>query len=367
MPMKLSAWFSSRTLAGASAVAALFVAGPAFADDRYSAIVIDTRTNEILHADQADEHRFPASLTKMMTLYIVFEELERGRLRMSDRMVASRRASRMPPSRLGLKQGQSIRVEDAIQALVTRSANDVATAVAEKIDGSESRFAQRMTTRARALGMSSTRFMNASGLPDPSQRTTAHDIARLSQALMRDFPQYYPLFQTTEFWWGNRYSRNHNRLLGNVEGVDGIKTGYTRASGFNLASSVVRDGRRLIAVVMGGASASERDAQVAHLIETAYMDLDARANGRPPVAQATYTLSPVINVQIQVAEGDESSDEDSPAWSDTVTPPPVLYTLPSSPQRATPMAPAPQAVGQAAGQAEGMGAAIDSVSPTNQP
>jgi D-alanyl-D-alanine carboxypeptidase len=361
--MKHTAWFSSRTIYGASALAALFVAAPALADDRYAAIVIDTRTNEILHADQADEYRFPASLTKMMTLYIVFEELERGRLRMSDRMVASRRASRMPASRLGLKQGQAISVENAIKALVTKSANDVATAVAERIDGSESRFAQRMTTRARALGMSSTRFMNASGLPDPSQRTTAHDMARLSQALMRDFPQYYPLFQTTEFWWGNRYSRNHNRLLGSVEGVDGIKTGYTRASGFNLASSVVRDGRRLITVVMGGASASERDAQVAHLIETAYLDLDARANGKPPIAQATYTLAPVMNVQIQMGEGDESP-EDSPAWSDTVTPPPVLYTLPATPQIAPPSsAPAPQNLGQS----EGMGAVIESGGQTTQP
>jgi D-alanyl-D-alanine carboxypeptidase len=355
--MKLSASFSPRVIATAGAVLCA-AATPVLANERYAAIVIDTKTKEILHADQAEEIRFPASLTKMMTLYIVFEELERGRLRVSDRVVASRRAAKMPPSRLGLKQGQSLSIDDAIQALVTRSANDVATAIAEKIDGTESRFAQRMTSRARALGMTSTRFANASGLPDEGMYTTAHDMARLSQALMRDFPQYYDYFQTRDFWWGNRYSGNHNRLLGNVQGVDGIKTGYTRASGFNLASSVVRDGRRLIAVVMGGYSAAERDAQVTHLIETAYMDLDGRANGQPPMASATYTLAPVINIRI-TGEGDESSEADDAEYSDTVTPPPVIYTLPSPPHAVRPSSiPQPQ-VQPNYGQSEGMGAVLE--------
>jgi D-alanyl-D-alanine carboxypeptidase len=297
-----------------------------FADDRYAAIVIDASTNEVLHADQADELRFPASLTKMMTLYIVFEELEKGRLDLDDRIAVSRRASRMPASRLGLRQGSSISVDDAIRALVTRSANDVATAVAEHMDGSESRFAARMTTRARALGMVSTRFVNASGLPDPSQRTTARDMARLSSALLNDFPQHFNYFQTREFWFRNLYSRNHNALLGRVEGVDGIKTGYTRASGFNLATSVTRNGQRLFTVVMGGASAAERDAQVAYLIETAYSDLDARARGMAPAPAATYTMLPVNRVSVTAPTATPGA-----ATGQGSTPPPALFTAPVPP------------------------------------
>ncbi|NWG54329.1 MAG: D-alanyl-D-alanine carboxypeptidase [Hydrogenophilaceae bacterium] len=261
-----------------AALVVIAASSPAFAqtNDRYAAIVIDVETNEVLHADQADEQRYPASLTKMMTLYMLFEAMERGEIGLEDRLTASRFASRQPPSRLGVRRGDTLTVEQAINALVVQSANDVAVMVAERLAGSEAAFAEQMTRRARQLGMEHTRFMNASGLPNPRIRTTARDMATLSIAIWRDFPQYYHVFQTPSNSWRGREARNHNRLLGAVEGVDGIKTGYTRASGFNLATAAVRDGRRVVAVVMGGSSAAARDAQVAYLIEGAYEELARR-------------------------------------------------------------------------------------------
>ncbi|MDZ4776907.1 MAG: D-alanyl-D-alanine carboxypeptidase family protein [Alphaproteobacteria bacterium] len=288
---------SPRVLVGAaSAVVALSLAPAAWAD-RYAAIVVDATTNEVLHADQADSIRYPASLTKMMTLYMLFEALEQGEIRLNDTIEASRRAQNQPPSRLGLRAGDRLTVEQAIGALVTKSANDVAVAVAERLEGSEARFAQRMTSKARELGMRDTRYVNASGLPDPNQITTARDILVLSQALLRDYPQNYRYFQTAEFSWRNVYARNHNGLLGRVEGVDGIKTGYTRMSGFNLASSAQRNGHRIFAVVMGGESAASRDAQMAYLIDSAFQRIDAKTGGRPAVAPtAVYTSLPVTRV-----------------------------------------------------------------------
>lgn len=271
----------------------------AFADDRYAAFVIDPRNNEVLHADMADEARFPASLTKMMTLYMLFDALQRGEITLSSRIVASREAARQPPSRLGIRRGDSLSVEDAIYALVTRSANDVAVMVAERLGGNESSFAALMTARARQIGMTNTRFMNASGLPDRSQRTTARDMATLSLALMRDFPSYYPYFSTQGFSWRSLYSRNHNSLLGSVTGVDGLKTGYTRASGFNLASSAERNGRRVIVVVMGGTTAAARDAQVAYLLEAAFERLESRTRSREAAPIATYVGLPADRVAVQ--------------------------------------------------------------------
>ncbi len=301
--MTMTAWTSYRSLAGAGAAAlALTFAPAAHADDRYAAIVLDATTNEVLHADQADAQRYPASLTKMMTLYVLFDELERGGIHLSDTMVASRRAQAQPPSRLGIRAGDRITVEDAIEALVTRSANDVAVIVAEKLEGSESRFATRMTAKARALGMRDTRYANASGLPDPNQITTARDVLTLSQALLRDHPNRYRYFQTASFSWRNVYSRNHNSLLGRVEGVDGIKTGYTRASGFNLASSAQRDGHRIFAVVLGGESAASRDAQMAYLIDNAFAQIDARTGGRPAAPSAVYTSLPVNRVTVTLPQ-----------------------------------------------------------------
>ena len=309
--MNMTAWTSYRSLAGAGAVViALSFASAAYADDRYAAIVLDATTNEVLHADQADAHRFPASLTKMMTLYILFDELERGSIHLTDTMVASRRAAQQPPSRLGIRAGDRITVEDAIEALVTRSANDVAVIVAEKLEGSESRFANRMTAKARALGMRDTRYANASGLPDPSQVTTARDVLALSQALLRDHPNRYRYFQTASFSWRNVYSRNHNSLLGRVEGVDGIKTGYTRASGFNLASSAQRGGHRIFAVVLGGESAASRDAQMAYLIDNAFAQIDARTGGRPTAPSAVYTSLPVNRVTVTLPQTAASAEEE---------------------------------------------------------
>jgi len=266
-----------RVLACAGAVAWMAAAAPmAAAADRYAAIVIDARTNEVFHADMADEQRFPASLTKMMTLYMVFDAIEHGQLSLDTTMTASRNASRQPPSRLGLRRGNALTVDQAIRALCVISANDVAVMVAERMGGTEARFAARMNQRARELGMTGTHFANASGLPNSNHRTTARDMAVLSQALWRDFPEYWHYFQTPSYAWRRRSGRNHNRLLGSVNGVDGIKTGYTNASGFNLASTAERDGHRVIAVVLGGETAVARDAQVAYLLEGAFQEYDRR-------------------------------------------------------------------------------------------
>jgi D-alanyl-D-alanine carboxypeptidase len=262
-------------LLGAFAIG-LAAPAPAHAQDRFAAIVIDLETREVLHADEADAHRFPASLTKMMTLYMLFEALDAGQVRLEERLPVSRAASRQPPSRLGLRRGETIRVDQAIEALAARSANDVAVVVAERLGGSEARFAERMTRRANEIGLTDTRFANASGLPDQRHRTTARDMAILSEALIRDFPHYYRYFQTPSMTWRNRSGRNHNRLLGTVEGVDGIKTGYTRASRYNLAASAVRDGRRLIAVVLGGESSASRNAEMEHLLEAGFEEIARR-------------------------------------------------------------------------------------------
>jgi D-alanyl-D-alanine carboxypeptidase len=283
----------------ALAVGGLVAAAPALADDRYAAFVVDPRSNEVLHNEMADELRFPASLTKMMTLYMVFEAIQRGEITMNSRLTASRAAAAQPPSKLGVRRGDSLTVEQAVYALVTRSANDVSVMIAERLGGSEAAFADRMTMRARQIGMARTQFQNASGLPHRSQFTTARDMATLSLALMRDFPQYYGYFSTQGFSWRNLYSRNHNSLLGSVAGVDGLKTGYTRASGFNLASSAERNGQRVIVVVMGGSSAAARDAQVAYLLEAAFERLDSRDRNRLPAPIATYAGLPSDRVMVQ--------------------------------------------------------------------
>jgi D-alanyl-D-alanine carboxypeptidase len=303
--MKSAGFFNVKVLAGAfSVAAALSFAAPATAQDRYAAIVMDARSNEVLHEDMADEARFPASLTKMMTLYMIFEALERGDISLDTRWTASRNAARQPPSRLGLgctrRRGcDSITVEQAIRALVVQSANDVAVMAAERLGGTEARFSANMTARARELGMTDTRFANASGLPDTRHRTTARDMARLSQALWNDFPEYYHYFSTPNFSWRRASGRNHNRLLGQIEGVDGIKTGYTRASGFNLATMTERGGRRVIVVVLGGETAAARDAQVAYLIEGAFQEYARRAD---PNA-ATFASMPGNRLDVQLAPG----------------------------------------------------------------
>jgi len=233
----------------------------------YAAIVIDDKSGAVLHDVSADEPRHPASLTKIMTLYLLFEQLEAGTLKLDTVLPVSTRASLQNPTKLGLKPNQTIKVEEAILGLVTKSANDAAVVVAEAIGGSEEEFAARMTRKARALGMSGTTYVNASGLPAEAQITTARDQAMLGRAIQHRFPVYYQYFSTPSFRYKGAEMRNHNHLLGNVTGVDGIKTGYTEASGYNLTSSVRRDDKHIVAVVLGGTSNAARDARMRQLIE----------------------------------------------------------------------------------------------------
>jgi D-alanyl-D-alanine carboxypeptidase len=232
----------------------------------YSEMVVDTNSGRVLRAVNPDAPRYPASITKVMTLYLLFEQLEKGRMTLSTPLEVSAFGASQAPSKLGLKPGSQIVVEDAILALVTKSANDVAVTVAENIAGNQDAFAQMMTRKARQLGMSRTTYRNASGLPNPRQVTTARDLVRLGIAIKRDFPQYYGYFKTRSFAYRGANIPNHNRLLGRVEGVDGIKTGYTRASGFNLLTSAHAGNRQIVTVVLGGRSGRARDSRVAQLV-----------------------------------------------------------------------------------------------------
>ena len=246
------------------------------AEARYAAIVIDAQSGEVLYARQADKRRYPASLTKMMTLLMTFEALDGGRLELAQKLPVSRRAAGQTPSRLGLKARQTLTVEQAILGLVTKSANDAATVLAEALGGTEAKFAQAMTTRARALGMKQTRFTNASGLYNRHQVTSARDMATLARVLQQNFPQYYHYFSTRSFTFKGRDYQNHNRLLGRYAGSDGIKTGYIRASGFNLAASARRGPDRLIGVVFGGRSSRSRDDHMIKLLDQGFAKLEAR-------------------------------------------------------------------------------------------
>jgi D-alanyl-D-alanine carboxypeptidase len=243
---------------------------PAAAKPQFSAIAVDARTGKILFGKDIDGQRHPASLTKVMTLYVLFQDLQAGRLKLSSPLKVSNRAASMQPSKLGLKPGSTIAVEDAIKALVTRSANDVAATIGENLEGTEANFAARMTRTARAIGMSKTTFKNASGLPNPGQVTTARDFATLSLRIQRDFPEYYPYFRIASFNYGKQTIRTHNRLLGRFQGTDGIKTGYIRASGFNLTTSAKRGNKRIVGVVMGGSSGSARDKYMMSMLEKAF-------------------------------------------------------------------------------------------------
>nr|WP_275791081.1 D-alanyl-D-alanine carboxypeptidase [Rhizobium gei] len=259
----------------AASVATVSVASAA----EYAGIVVDAKTGKVLYSEDADSLRYPASLTKMMTLYLTFEALEAGKIGKNTPVVFSKRASAEPPSKLGVRAGKSITVEQAILALVTRSANDAASALGELLGGSEERFGRIMTSKARALGMTRTTYRNAHGLPNTAQMTTARDQARLGIALRQHFPQYYSYFSTRSFRFGKQTIGNHNRLLGNVRGVDGIKTGYTRAAGFNLVTSAQADGRSIVGVVMGGKSGGARDAQMRTLVAKYLPGASRRGNG----------------------------------------------------------------------------------------
>jgi D-alanyl-D-alanine carboxypeptidase len=241
--------------------------------DRYAAIVVDSATGYVLSEKNADVRRYPASLTKMMTLYLTFEALQAGTLTKSQRLPVSANAQYQSPSKLGLEAGYSLKVEDAIYALVTRSANDAAVVLAEGIGGSEDRFARLMTFKAQQLGMKGSHFVNASGLHDPLQYSTARDIAILAQSLIRDFPREYRYFSTPSFTYAGLTSLNHNKLLATYPGMDGIKTGYIYASGYNLAASAVQNGRRVTAVIFGGRTSASRNAAMVTLLDNGFARL----------------------------------------------------------------------------------------------
>ncbi|OCW56817.1 D-alanyl-D-alanine carboxypeptidase [Hoeflea olei] len=252
---------------------------PSVANPKYAGIVVDAKTGKTLYANDADELRYPASLTKMMTLYLTFEALERGKIKLDTRVTFSANAAKEPPTKLGVGAGNSITVEQVIYGLVTKSANDAATAIAEHLGGSEANFAKMMTSKARALGMSRTTFRNAHGLPNSGQQTTARDMATLGIALREHFPRQYKYFSTRSFKFGKARFANHNRLLGAVRGVDGIKTGYTRASGFNLVTSVVDRDRSIVAVVMGGRTGASRNEQMKDLISRYLLKASTKGRG----------------------------------------------------------------------------------------
>ncbi|WP_448207684.1 D-alanyl-D-alanine carboxypeptidase family protein [Azospirillum sp. sgz302134] len=278
---------------------AMLASVPALAA-KYAAIVVDARTGEVLHEENADVITHPASLTKMMTLYLTFDALDEGRLTLDQALPVSSWAEAQSPTKLGLRAGQTLRVEQAILGLVTKSANDAAVVLAEALGGSEARFAEMMTRKARELGMRNTVFRNANGLPNMEQVTTARDFSVLSRALLADHSKYYPYFSRRNFVYGGRSLHNHNRLMSRYEGMDGIKTGYTVASGFNLAASAVRDGRRLVAVVMGGKSAASRDVRMAALLDKAF--------GKP--SPDATVMARADRAAPQVASNDDDDDEE---------------------------------------------------------
>ena len=267
--------------------------------------MVDGNTGAVLHASNADALRHPASLTKIMTLYLLFERLEAGKIKLDTPLKISSHAAEQSPTKLGVKPGQTLAVEDAIKAVVTKSANDAAVAIAENLGGDEDEFAKMMTAKAHALGMSRTTYVNASGLPNDDQITTAQDQSVLGRAIQERFPRYYKYFSTEQFVYHGHAMRNHNHLLGVVGGVDGIKTGYTHASGFNLVTSVHRDGRYIVAVVLGGRSAGERDAHMRELINSHIREaslrhtapaiaerMEARAEPRTPSSERSEQREP---------------------------------------------------------------------------
>ncbi len=267
---------------------------------KYASLVMDADTGMILSQRYADKKLHPASLTKMMTLLLAFEALDRGLIKKNDRVRISNRAASMVPSKLGLPAGSSIKVEDAIYALVTKSANDVAVALAEHIGGSESKFARLMTARAQTIGMNQTVFKNASGLHDPGQVSSARDMAKMARYILKRHPHYYRYFSTKSFTYRGKTYGNHNRLLGNYKGMDGFKTGYVNASGFNLVASAYRDGRRLIGVVFGGRSSKTRNDHMAEI-----MDEGFKKAGKIRIALAAVPpkpkAKPLLNNNAQLA------------------------------------------------------------------
>ncbi|RUR31048.1 D-alanyl-D-alanine carboxypeptidase [Vreelandella andesensis] len=305
-----------RWLALSFIVLLLGAVSSAHANPRYAGIVVDLENGEVLYADNADERRYPASLTKMMTLYLTFEALENGQLSLYQPLAVSAQAAAMPAVKLWLSAGSTIPVDSAIRALAVRSANDVAVVVAEALGGSEQRFAQLMTAKARELGMHATTFRNASGLPDGQQITTARDMVTLSVRVMQDFPQYYHYFGLQEFTYRGTRHTSHNRLVKNYPGADGLKTGFIRASGFNVATTAVQGNRRLVGIVMGGFSGASRDTHMANLLDRSF----ARAALRD---QQTWLANTNFSRDFMAFSGPSAQPLSRPVASPPVTLPPV--------------------------------------------
>ncbi len=305
-------------LTAATLAATLLVSAPATAQGlymqpKYAAILLDAASGEILYARQADALRYPASITKVLTLYIAFEAIARGQMKLDEPIFISKFAAAQHPSKLGLKAGSQIRVRDAINVIATRSANDIAVALAEALSGSEAAFAERMTLTAKRLGMTSSMFVNATGLPAARQLTTARDIATLSRAVVRDYPEFYKVFSQVAVDYEGQSISNHNHLLSTLPGVDGIKTGFTNAAGFTLAASAAHDGVRLIAVVLGSPTRLARDANVTTLLETGFDVLKQRLHGDAPTV-ASYLAEPddLSDRELQtLVETDVTSDDDN--------------------------------------------------------
>ncbi|RCK45362.1 D-alanyl-D-alanine carboxypeptidase [Thalassospira profundimaris] len=286
----------------------------------YTAMVIDGDTGDVLHEYRADHKVYPASLTKIMTLYMLFDALDSGKVSLSTPMKVSKRAWGQAPSKLGVQPGDTISVKDAILALVTKSANDVAVVVAEHLGGTEIKFAQMMTAEARRIGMKRTTFRNASGLPNRGQMTTARDMITLAVALRKNFGSYYHYFATQKFRFGDRTYGNHNNLLASYYGTDGIKTGYINASGFNLVASVNRNGKRLIGVVFGGRTARTRDDQMKKLLDSAYVELTKEGEirvPRPRVSPEDKILP--ADAQLLMAKRETMREAEQPGRIDTQT------------------------------------------------
>ncbi len=278
-------------------------------EPKFTAIVMDARSGEILYNERADSIRYPASVTKVMTLYLAFEALASGRLHLNDLITVSPLAASQPATKLGLRAGETITVEEAMNAMAVHSANDMAVAMSERIGGTEARFADMMTLKAQQLGMLNTRYVNANGLPDNRQLTSAHDLAILTRAVLRDYPQYYHFFSQQQFTYRGHTYANTNHLLGKMPGVDGLKTGFTNAAGFNLAASAMRNGHRLIVVVMGGTSGSMRNANVEGLLLTGFDVMDRRDRGeRIASTQAMFGQPSTLYSGGRFAARDEDND-----------------------------------------------------------
>ncbi len=307
-------------------VAAPWVLNPAVAS-RDAYLIVDAESGRELLSDRPDELRHPASLTKLMTLYLAFSALDSGRLSLTDALPVSANALNATPTKMGLSG--TVAMRDAMMGLITRSANDAAVVLAEALAGDEDAFARQMTQKARQLGMASTVFRNASGLPHREQVTTSRDMGRLAYALLRDYPHYYPVFSVQSFFFRGRPLENHNRMLASYAGADGLKTGYTAASGFNLVMSAVRDNRRLIGVVMGGDTAFQRDRLMADLMDRGFATAQAMALApwtaprRAPSARYTASqFSPGAAV-VETPRATQMAKAEAPAPPKTIAPPPA--------------------------------------------